>query len=218
MRREERNIGVPETLLAVAVLTYVLVGLWSSWLLPALVTVTHAALGAVKRQWGNNRPLWFWLDQSGYLVVLAALASTMTYPVDQNILWVRVFGDLWWRMLVLGAGILTSVFAGGVVIGFWAHPFLIEVKQEGGDVRVRGPEKGGKTIGRLERALIMLLVLIGQPGGVAFLIAAKSVFRFGELSDRQNRMEAEYITIGTLMSFTWGLVIAWLTQYVLGLL
>jgi len=213
-RKSETSVFLKH-IIAVGVITYVLAGLWSAWLLPVLVAAAHALLDAAKRRWGNDRPLWFWLDQSAHLAVLAALASTITYPADHTILWVLLFGDLWWHMLVVAAGVLVSVFAGGVVIGLWARPFLVEVKKEGGDVRLRGLERGGKTIGRLERAMILVLVLIGQPGGVAFLIAAKSIFRFGELSDRQNRMEAEYITIGTLMSFTWGFVVAWLTQYLL---
>lgn len=80
----------------------------------------------------------------------------------------------------------------------------------------RGFDDGGAVIGRLERFLIYLFVLAGEPSAVGFLIAAKSVFRFGELSDQQNRLEAEYITIGTLMSFSVGLAIAvavrWLTN------
>ena len=217
VRKNETGVFLKH-LIVVAATAYVLAGLWSAWLLPVLVAATHALLDAAKRRWGSDRPVWFWLDQSAHLAVIAALASAIPYPADQTILWVLLFGDLWWQMLIVAAGVLVSVFAGSVVIGLWAQPFLLEVKKEGGDVRMRGLERGGKTIGRLERAMILVLVLIGQPGGVAFLIAAKSVFRFGELSDRQNRMEAEYITIGTLMSFTWGFVVAWLTQQVLLLL
>jgi hypothetical protein len=64
----------------------------------------------------------------------------------------------------------------------------------------------------LERFLIFLFVLAGHPEGAGFLVAAKSVFRFGELTNHQNRMEAEYITIGTLMSFSWGLAVALVTK------
>ena len=72
----------------------------------------------------------------------------------------------------------------------------------------RGFPDGGAIIGRLERLLIYCFVLSGQLGAVGFLVAAKSIFRFGELSNQQNRLEAEYITIGTLMSFTTGMLIA----------
>jgi hypothetical protein len=54
--------------------------------------------------------------------------------------------------------------------------------------------------------------MTGQIEGVGFLVAAKSVFRFGELTDHQNRLEAEYITIGTLMSFSWGFAVSLLTK------
>jgi hypothetical protein len=79
----------------------------------------------------------------------------------------------------------------------------------------RGFEKGGKIIGYLERALIFLFMFTAQPGSIGFLIAAKSIFRFGEIKERQNRLEAEYIIIGTLMSFGYGIFIAYATQFFL---
>jgi len=60
-------------------------------------------------------------------------------------------------------------------------------------------------------ALIFLFVSLGQPASIGFLVAAKSIFRFGELKDRGNRMEAEYITIGSLMSFGWAITTGYLT-------
>jgi hypothetical protein len=36
---------------------------------------------------------------------------------------------------------------------------------------------------------------------VGFLLAAKSVFRFGDLKDDHDRMRTEYVLIGTLLSF-----------------
>ena len=73
-------------------------------------------------------------------------------------------------------------------------------------------------IGQLERALILLFVLVGEPAAIGFLIAAKSVLRFGEVKEPRNRMEAEYIIIGTLASFLFGLLVAYPTRYLLSLL
>ncbi len=70
-------------------------------------------------------------------------------------------------------------------------------------LQVAGLKGGGKLIGQLERALIFLLVLIGQPAGIGFLVAAKSVLRFKESEEQKL---AEYVLIGTLLSF--GLAIA----------
>jgi len=49
------------------------------------------------------------------------------------------------------------------------------------------------------------------------LIAAKSIFRFGEIKEPKYRREAEYIIIGTLMSFSYGILISYATKYFLNL-
>ena len=50
----------------------------------------------------------------------------------------------------------------------------------------------------MERILVMLLVLMEQPNGIGFLIAAKSILRFGEIKDANQRKVAEYIIIGVM--------------------
>ena len=47
-----------------------------------------------------------------------------------------------------------------------------------------------------------LFLLVGNIEGVGFLLAAKSVFRFGELSKRKVISTTEYVLIGTHSSFT----------------
>ena len=60
----------------------------------------------------------------------------------------------------------------------------------------------GQWIGYIERLLILTFVLIGSMEGVGFLLAAKSVFRFGELNKAKEIRTTEYVLIGTLASFT----------------
>ena len=74
---------------------------------------------------------------------------------------------------------------------------------------------GGRVIGYLERALIYLFIMANQPSGIGFLIAAKSILRFGELTEPTKRMQAEYIIIGTLASFLFGIGISYLTAIML---
>ncbi|MEM8941694.1 MAG: DUF3307 domain-containing protein, partial [Pseudomonadota bacterium] len=64
-----------------------------------------------------------------------------------------------------------------------------------------GRREGGYWIGILERALIYLFVMIGEPASIGFLVAAKSIFRIGEVKEAAQRKLAEYILIGTLASF-----------------
>lgn len=60
----------------------------------------------------------------------------------------------------------------------------------------------GKWIGIIERILILTFIILNQFEAIGFLLAAKSVFRFGELKNSAEQKRAEYILIGTLLSFS----------------
>ena len=60
--------------------------------------------------------------------------------------------------------------------------------------------------------MILMLVLAGQPDGIGFLIAAKSILRFNELARDADRRVSEYVIIGTLASFAWALGAAFATR------
>ncbi len=62
-------------------------------------------------------------------------------------------------------------------------------------------QDAGKYIGILERLFVFVFVITGHWEAVGFLLAAKSVFRFGDLKDSKDRKLTEYILIGTLASF-----------------
>ena len=55
----------------------------------------------------------------------------------------------------------------------------------------------GKYIGILERFLILTLSVTGNISAIGMVIAAKSIARFGEFS---NKHFAEYYLVGTLLS------------------
>lgn len=57
----------------------------------------------------------------------------------------------------------------------------------------------------------MMLILTGKAEGVGFLIAAKSILRLRDISTDEDRHVAEYIIIGTFLSFGWGMLVALLT-------
>ena len=62
-------------------------------------------------------------------------------------------------------------------------------------------DNAGQLIGIMERILVLIFVFIGNWEGVGFLLAAKSVFRFGDLKEAKNMKITEYVLIGTLLSF-----------------
>jgi hypothetical protein len=59
----------------------------------------------------------------------------------------------------------------------------------------------GKYIGILERLFVLVFTILGRWEVIGFLLTAKSVFRFNDLKESNNRKLTEYILIGTLISF-----------------
>jgi hypothetical protein len=180
---------------------------------------------APKNESGKPVAVWkFWslvVDQAAYLAAIVLLLWFMRQMgrLPQETFWSLLIGEaLLRKMLVVWIGVVVTVYVGGVLIGILVEPFLVELKGMTGNAikpERRGLENGGKRIGQIERALILLFILSAQPASVGFLVTAKSVFRFGELKNAEDRKEAEYIIIGTMLSFTWAIALSWAIQYAL---
>ena len=61
----------------------------------------------------------------------------------------------------------------------------------------------------------MTFVITGNIEGVGFLLAAKSIFRFGDLNKAREIKITEYVLLGTLASFTIALIVAFTLNYYL---
>ena len=181
----------------VLVVAQLCTGQVAAWQLLAL-TALHLLIDATKT-YASFKGLWpFLADQSANLATLAALAL---YSPD---LWStgQWSGQPWLPALMATlAGLILTTRAGGFAIGFLMEPWS--------DASPKGLANGGRTIGILERALIFLFVLVGQQAAIGFLIGAKSVLRFGSVSD--DRAVSEYVIIGTLASFGWALLTSYAT-------
>ncbi len=73
----------------------------------------------------------------------------------------------------------------------------------------------GTYIGMLERLFIFGFVVTSNIQAIGFLLAAKSVFRFGDLKESKDRKLTEYILIGTLISFGLSILVSYLYVYLL---
>lgn len=180
--------------LIVLVTLQLAIGNVTAWPLLVLAAV-HLGIDAVKTYGFRGAQLWPFLgDQGAHLLTLGV--TTALFPtLWQEGLWA---GVTWLPgLMVIFAGLILATRAGAIAIGFlmapWANANL-----------PAGLENGGHLIGVLERGLIFVLLLVGQPTGVGFLIAAKSVLRYDTTSGDQRA--GEYVIIGTLASFGWALV------------
>jgi hypothetical protein len=100
--------------------------------------------------------------------------------------------------MALAAGLILATRAGGFAVGLLMEPWAAEAPS--------GLPGGGRMIGILERGLIFTLLLTGQAQGIGYLVAAKSVLRFGALANESKL--SEYVIIGTLASVFWAIGIA----------
>ena len=70
----------------------------------------------------------------------------------------------------------------------------------------------------LERILLLTFIFAGYPEGIGFLLAAKSIFRFGDLQRTQELQQTEYVLIGTFLSFTIAIVIGYVAVWAMKLI
>ncbi|MFA4947279.1 MAG: hypothetical protein WC674_02080 [Candidatus Krumholzibacteriia bacterium] len=169
----------------------------------------------------------FAFDQCAHLIVLLTISVVISSNgfYHNASLWASYVGQWFYPLLVIVSGAVLCVNAGSLIVSLGVGRFHDQLKassslkgtelHENEGHRTRGFADGGRVIGCLERTLIFLFIMVGQPIAIGFLITAKSVFRFGEIKEGTNRMEAEYIIIGTLCSFTTGLIVSYLTREVL---
>lgn len=230
----KKNRLLPGTLFKhaffVAALSYLFGGIWALWQLPILIAASHLLVDILKIKVepglhklfthtegrDDRRPTWrlgvFLVDQALHVLIIIILVK-QTYFLLKSFpppCWLARFGETAPKVLILAAGIVLATNVGNILIGILVEPFLTALRGSPDQSlhESRGLTGGGKTIGKLERMLVLLFVLTAIPQGIGFLVAAKSIFRFGELKEARNRMEAEYIIIGTLYSFIWGIFIA----------
>ncbi|MEL6681378.1 MAG: DUF3307 domain-containing protein [Pseudomonadota bacterium] len=167
-------------------------------ILPALtITGAHLIIDLIKTHYAPDR-LWPYLvDQ---LAHYATIAGVLWFWPDLALIWPDA--TIWVQyLLAVSVGLILCVHAGGPAIGYMMADFQ--------NIEHAGLPAAGRMIGILERALIYLMVLVGQPAGIGFLIAAKSILRFDTASKDQRA--SEYVIIGTLASFGWALLISYAT-------
>jgi hypothetical protein len=177
-----------------ALVSYLLVAQWDNWMIPLVILVSHFIMDYVKSGYMKETVFSFVLDQMVHLAVILLLWLVM-FQNDVVCTWLE---SSWastrlWAIIIAYVLVLkpTSIFL-NLFIKRWAPTESLS----------QSLPNAGKWIGYLERILILTFILTGNLEGVGFLLAAKSVFRFGDLSKASEIKTTEYVLIGTLSSFT----------------
>lgn len=202
--RKHRSSKLYLHVLIHGVATWLLVWDTTFWLPVLIIIVSHLIIDLVKiyLQDEENRTFWFVLDQCLHLLVIASIWYAWTQPA------LLIEDLLAENILIIATAAVFLLNPTSVIIktsiSQWTPETFYTVSSSLPDA--------GKFIGYLERLLILIFILTGNLQAVGFLLAAKSVFRFGNLKESHDRKLTEYVLIGTLMSFGIAIITALITS------
>jgi hypothetical protein len=173
----------------------------------AVIGLSHALFDIGKSYTPDGKYSWFILDQVLHLSVIVLVWLHLT---DQ---WALLQSAWHWLispkpLIVLIAYIVVMrpcSFVIAIMIGKWSR----EIDNSG------SLAKAGARIGLIERFLILTFILIDQFSAIGFLLAAKSVLRFGDLREDHHRKLTEYVLLGTMISFALTISLGLMTKAVL---
>lgn len=179
----------------------VLLILWdlNYWLLALLLMLSHGIIDILKlyAQKEGNKSKWFLIDQVIHIISILGLWVLFVKPEINFASWYENI-NFW----VYSVALLFITIVSGIgmreIMSNWSKAL--------NDKEDESLKNAGKYIGILERLFVFIFVVTGNWEAIGFLLAAKSVFRFGDLKESKDRKLTEYILIGTLLSF--GIAIA----------
>lgn len=167
------------------VLAWIALGQIELWYLALLIGISHYLTEIISRKLLSRNPqIAFCTDQVIHLLLICLIA----FPGDiihVQVPWIHV------------AGAIAVTFPAAKVI----EVFLSRWPPSKAADKLKGLVSAGLWIGILERILIYIFIVSGHWEGIGFLLAAKSIFRFGDLTNSKDISLTEYIMVGTLMSF-----------------
>ena len=179
---------------------------WQYWSSIAIIVGSHLIIDLIKSNLEGkiNTRILFTLDQLLHLLIISTIVFMNTpYKIEFEKIYSTGF-------LLLILTLLTLTFVSSIVMKTIMSKWDLDE-----DNAEDSLENAGKYIGIFERLFVFTFVILGQWSAIGFLIAAKSVFRFGDLSRAKDRKLAEYILIGTLVSFGLAISIGLIYQHLM---
>jgi hypothetical protein len=219
VKRKQSIFVFGKHIVLVTLLSYLFVGSWKCFTIPLVILISHTLIDQIKRTIKKDSITIFLVDQFTHLFVILALSIYMQNKLMQevsNLYWFDIWGSVYLKTLVIVLAIVLVTKFSSIIISYIIKPFQAKIfKSESNN---KEEIKTGRIIGYLERIIILVLFLAEIPAVVGFLIAAKSILRYAEIKNEKDKVMVEYVLIGTLLSFTIGISIAFITTKTLSLL
>ncbi len=194
--KEVQKLKSPKLYIHIAIhiaLLFILIWDMSLWGMILTIGISHYIIDALKLVFQNkkNRRLLFFIDQLLHFAMIFTAYSCFTdsrFSIDAFVTQQSMLLLVCLLFLTLPVSVVMKV-----IFLKWDVSKITNGKKSLKDA--------GNYIGILERLLVFVFVILGRWEAVGFLITAKSVFRFGDLTASKRRKLTEYVLIGTLISF-----------------
>ncbi|MAP80882.1 MAG: hypothetical protein CL526_07315 [Aequorivita sp.] len=157
----------------------------------AFIAISHLLIDGFKNQFVKIQQLKryiFFIDQAIHLAIITVVVFLFSQWKELN---PTIIITLNFKYLLIIAGYLLCLKPANIFIREVFKATEIQVSSD------NEMPNAGKVIGVLERILTLTLIIVSQYSAVGFLIAAKSILRYGN----NETLKTEYVLIGTLLSF-----------------
>lgn len=174
----------------------VILVLWNMhyWLIALILMFTHLIIDSLKiyLQKEITKTRWFIIDQLLHLLSIVVVWLIFFRPDLDLQFWIN--SDYLW---IFVTSLLFITYVSNIIIQVLLSNWSKAINSSSSE----SLSNAGKYIGILERLLVFTFIITAHWEAIGFLLAAKSVFRFGDLKESKDRKLTEYILIGTLLSF-----------------
>lgn len=169
-----------------------------------ILAASHGMIDFMKLKYQKKKTkrIWFSVDQVLHLVMIFIVVLVYYNPsIDfQNIdnrIWIFITGVV---LLTKPTSIILKN-----IISIWTP--------ENKNKEDNSLQNAGNYIGILERLFVFCFIITNHFEAIGFLLAAKSIFRFGDLKEAKDRKLTEYVLIGTLLSFGIAILVGLLVEF-----
>ncbi|MCF6403916.1 DUF3307 domain-containing protein [Chitinophaga filiformis] len=187
---------------------------FDNWKIAFVIMLTHLLIDGVKLEYQQPayQRAWFFGDQLAHLIVIG-----FVWAFHEKITW-QYTDIITVKGLIICIAILFVLKPASIITKNTISRWTPNGNPSQHISAIESLKDAGEWIGFLERLMILTFILMGKWEGVGFLLAAKSVFRFGDLKEPKETKLTEYVVIGTFLSFFIAIMTGLLSSHLLTVL
>lgn len=167
------------------------------WSMSVFIVAAHLLIEGINKWFlsGKSITVSFFVKQFSHILIILILWNLYYNPftdwhgfINNSLIW------------AYATAMIFVTVASGIIIKHLLKPWTKDLFNNEKNSLNTLPN-AGYYIGMLERLFVFIFIVSGRWEAMGFLLAAKSVFRFGDLKEAKDVKLTEYILIGTLLSF-----------------